>query len=177
VRSGQRRLALWQSRGLAGGTSHPRNGANKPRSAVMDVREVPSSATLILFGRFLTHRWPPLRVGPLLRSFSEAGAEENEIVANLAMNFPAYSWNSNGSKPPVLRPLRHAGCGSSGVACFRPRGTATRGEHAGQALSRYDVQRSVGTDRLASVSRPRLFQTPYALAQLRLFGLDEAGCG
>ena len=51
------------------------------------------------------------------------------------------------------------------------------GEHAGQALSRYDVQRSVGTDRLASVSRPRLFQTPYALAQLRLFGLDEAGCG
>lgn len=30
------------------------------------------------------------------------------------------------------------------------------------------------SNRLASVARPRLFQTPYALVQPRLFGLDEA---
>ena len=48
-------------------------------------------------------------------------------------------------------------------------------EHGGRALSRYDVERAAGTDRLASVARPRLFRTPYALIQPRLFGLDEAG--
>lgn len=48
-------------------------------------------------------------------------------------------------------------------------------EHEGRALSRYDVERAAGSERLASVDRPRLFQTPYALAQPRLFGLDEAG--
>jgi hypothetical protein len=37
------------------------------------------------------------------------------------------------------------------------------------------VERAAGTDRLASVARPRLFRTPYAAAQPRLFGLDEAG--
>jgi hypothetical protein len=47
-------------------------------------------------------------------------------------------------------------------------------EHEGRALSRYDVERAAGTDRLASVARPRLFQTPYALVQPRLFRLDEA---
>ena len=48
-------------------------------------------------------------------------------------------------------------------------------EHEGRALSRYDVERATGTDRLASVARPRLFRMPYAAAQPRLFGLDEAG--
>lgn len=48
-------------------------------------------------------------------------------------------------------------------------------EHGGRALSRYDVERAAGSDRLASVARPRLFQTPYAAAQPRLFGLDEVG--
>ena len=37
------------------------------------------------------------------------------------------------------------------------------------------MERAAGTDRLTSLARPRLFQTPYALAQPRLFGLDEAG--
>jgi hypothetical protein len=48
-------------------------------------------------------------------------------------------------------------------------------EYEGRALSRYDVERAAGTDRLASVGRPRLFRTPYAAAQPRLFGIDEAG--
>lgn len=48
-------------------------------------------------------------------------------------------------------------------------------EHESRALSRYDVERAAGSDRLVSVARPRLFQTPYALAQPRLFSLDEAG--
>ena len=48
-------------------------------------------------------------------------------------------------------------------------------EHEGRALSRYNVERAAGTDRLSSVARPRLFRTPYAAAQPRLFGLDEAG--
>ena len=48
-------------------------------------------------------------------------------------------------------------------------------EHEGRALSRYDVERAAGTNRLSSVARPRLFRTPYAAAQPRLFGLDEAG--
>ncbi|MDQ4060785.1 MAG: hypothetical protein M3145_06725 [Pseudomonadota bacterium] len=47
-------------------------------------------------------------------------------------------------------------------------------EHQGRALSRYEVERAAGTDRLTSVGRPRLFRTPYALAQPRLFGPDEA---
>ena len=34
---------------------------------------------------------------------------------------------------------------------------------------------AAGSDRLASVARPRLFQTSYAAAQPGLFGLDEAG--
>jgi hypothetical protein len=37
------------------------------------------------------------------------------------------------------------------------------------------VEQAAGSDRLASVARPRLFRTPYAVAQPRLFGLDEAG--
>jgi putative transposase len=48
-------------------------------------------------------------------------------------------------------------------------------EHGGRALSRYDVQRAAGSDRIASVAQLRLFQTPYAAAQPRLFGLEEAG--
>jgi hypothetical protein len=47
-------------------------------------------------------------------------------------------------------------------------------EHKGRALSRYDVERAAGTDRLASAARPRFFQTPYALVQPRLFRLDKA---
>src|SRR3954451_7599303 len=45
-------------------------------------------------------------------------------------------------------------------------------EHAGHALSRYDVERAAGTDRPASVARPRLFRTPYAAAQPGLFGFE-----
>jgi len=53
-------------------------------------------------------------------------------------------------------------------------------EHAGQALSRYDVEYAPGGSReaegkLAAVARPRLFETLYTSAQLRLFGLDALG--
>jgi hypothetical protein len=42
-------------------------------------------------------------------------------------------------------------------------------------VGRNDVERAAGSDRLASVARPRLFLTPCAAAQPRLFGLDDAG--
>ena len=53
-------------------------------------------------------------------------------------------------------------------------------ERAGQALSRYDVEYAPGGSReaegkLAAVARPRLFETLYTSAQLRLFGLDALG--
>ncbi|MDP9425167.1 MAG: hypothetical protein M3P37_03825 [Actinomycetota bacterium] len=48
-------------------------------------------------------------------------------------------------------------------------------EHEAQTLSRYNVERATGTDRLTSVPRPRLVRTPYALAQPGLFGLVGAG--
>jgi len=53
-------------------------------------------------------------------------------------------------------------------------------EHAGQALSRYDVEYAPGDPgeagkKLAASRRPRLFETSFALAQLRLFGLDCLG--
>ena len=53
-------------------------------------------------------------------------------------------------------------------------------EHAGQALSRYDVEYAPGDPgeaggRPAVIRRPRLFEASYALAQLRLFGLDALG--
>ncbi len=49
-------------------------------------------------------------------------------------------------------------------------------EHAGQALSRYDVEQGPG-GRLKAVARPRLFETPFALPQPRLFPLDAFGEG
>lgn len=53
-------------------------------------------------------------------------------------------------------------------------------EHAGQALSRYDVEyapRDPGEagKKLAAIRHPRLLETSYALAQLRLFALDALG--
>ena len=49
-------------------------------------------------------------------------------------------------------------------------------EHAGQALSRYDVARDPGgSGALKEVGRPRLFETPFAAPQPRLFGLDALG--
>lgn len=42
------------------------------------------------------------------------------------------------------------------------------------AFDREDME-SRPRDRLASVARPRLFRTPYAMAQPKLFGLDKAG--
>ena len=53
-------------------------------------------------------------------------------------------------------------------------------EHAGQALSRYDVEYAPGDPgeagkKLAAIRRPRLFETSFALAQLKLFGLDSLG--
>ncbi len=55
-------------------------------------------------------------------------------------------------------------------------------EHAGQALSRYDVEYASGNPGeagggLAAIRRPRLFENSFALAQLRLFGLDALGEG
>jgi hypothetical protein len=48
-------------------------------------------------------------------------------------------------------------------------------EYGGETLSRYDVKREPGSDRLARVARPRVFDTSHAPPQLRLFGLDETG--
>ncbi len=48
-------------------------------------------------------------------------------------------------------------------------------EYRGQPLSSYDVGFAEGTGELRSVTRPRLFETSYALPQLRLFGLDDLG--
>jgi putative transposase len=48
-------------------------------------------------------------------------------------------------------------------------------EYDGEPLSRYDVELAPGTGELRSVGRPRLFETSRALAQLRLFALEEAG--
>ncbi len=45
-------------------------------------------------------------------------------------------------------------------------------EYGGRTLSRYDVSLSRG-DRLETVTNPRLFDTPYAAAQPRLFGLQD----
>ncbi len=48
-------------------------------------------------------------------------------------------------------------------------------EHAGEPLSRYEVQVEASTGELRSVGRPRLFETSRALPQPRLFALDALG--
>lgn len=48
-------------------------------------------------------------------------------------------------------------------------------EHAGEALSRYDLEYLPGTKKLARVSRPRLFEASGVLPQLSLFGLEALG--
>jgi hypothetical protein len=48
-------------------------------------------------------------------------------------------------------------------------------EYRGQPLSRYDVGFMAGTKELRTITRPRLFETSYAVPQLRLFGLDALG--
>jgi hypothetical protein len=48
-------------------------------------------------------------------------------------------------------------------------------EHAGEPLSRYAVEVEPDTGALRSVGRPRLFETPRALSQARLFALDALG--
>ncbi len=48
-------------------------------------------------------------------------------------------------------------------------------EYAGETLSAYDVELAAGTGKPRSVERPRLFETPHTLPQLRLFALDETG--
>ena len=48
-------------------------------------------------------------------------------------------------------------------------------EYRGQPLSRYDVGFEAGTKELRAITRPKLFETSYALPQLRLFRLDALG--
>ena len=48
-------------------------------------------------------------------------------------------------------------------------------EYRGQPLSRYDVGFVAGTEKLRAITRPRLFETSYAIPQLRLFGLEALG--
>lgn len=50
-------------------------------------------------------------------------------------------------------------------------------EHAGEPLSRYEVEVEVATGRLRSAGRPRLFESPRVLPQPRLFALDSLGEG
>ena len=48
-------------------------------------------------------------------------------------------------------------------------------EHAGEPLSRYEVEFAAGTDKPRALSRPVLFESTTALPQLRLFGPDSLG--
>ncbi len=48
-------------------------------------------------------------------------------------------------------------------------------EYGGQPLSSYDVELSRETGKPKAVGDARLFETPYALPQLRLFASDDAG--
>jgi hypothetical protein len=48
-------------------------------------------------------------------------------------------------------------------------------EYGGETLSRYDIEREPGGDRLAWVARPRVHDSSHVPPQLRLFGLNEAG--
>ena len=54
-------------------------------------------------------------------------------------------------------------------------------KHAGQALSRcnfeYVLDGEAGGKQLATIRRPRLFETSFTLAQLRLFTLGALGEG
>ena len=50
-------------------------------------------------------------------------------------------------------------------------------EHAGEPLSRYEVEVEAVASELRSVGKPRLFETPRALPQPRLFALDALGEG
>lgn len=48
-------------------------------------------------------------------------------------------------------------------------------EYAGETLSRYDVQYVPDSSKLNEITRPRLFETSYMLAQfIRLFDLENA---
>jgi hypothetical protein len=48
-------------------------------------------------------------------------------------------------------------------------------EYRGEPLSRYDVGYVRGTDRFEEVGRPRLYETPHAPRQPKLFRLDALG--
>jgi hypothetical protein len=48
-------------------------------------------------------------------------------------------------------------------------------EYRRETLSRYDVEYVRGTDRLEGVGRPRLYETPHAPPQPKLFRLDALG--
>ena len=48
-------------------------------------------------------------------------------------------------------------------------------EHAGEALSRYEVESLPGTNKLRAVTNPKLFETSYHQAQLGLFQLNYLG--
>ena len=47
-------------------------------------------------------------------------------------------------------------------------------EYAGETLSRYDVQYVPDSSKLKEITRPRLFETSYMLAQFKLFDLEDA---
>ena len=48
-------------------------------------------------------------------------------------------------------------------------------EHAGETLSRHDVEVAPGTGKLRAITRSRVYETSHALPQLRLFGLEALG--
>ncbi len=48
-------------------------------------------------------------------------------------------------------------------------------EHAGEPLSRYEVEFVAGTEKPRALARPVLFETTIALPQGRLFGLESLG--
>lgn len=74
------------------------------------------------------------------------------------------------------RVLGHEALAKREAALWLQAGTLTL-EHRGQPISRYDVEFVAGTAELRAVGRPTLFETSYALPQLRLFALDALGGG
>ena len=74
------------------------------------------------------------------------------------------------------RILGHEGLAKREVALWLSSG-ALSVEHAGEALSRYEVEYKPGSrgqaGKLIQVRRPMLFETSFAAPQMRLFGLEE----
>ncbi len=66
---------------------------------------------------------------------------------------------------------------ASREAALWPRDKTLTVEHAGETLSRYEVEFLAGTQKPRALTRPLLFESTIPLAQQRLFGLESLGKG